>query len=189
VSRHEVRASVLGEHGQAMVPLWSSVEVLVADRNVRASLQRLEEKAAERPLHERVDALRNEVADHIDAERIPEAYAAVLRALPDARVFVEPFITATCMHSTPNATANATLQCVAAALADDRRRIHGQALLEGEVLDLHAVCGIPITLSRSGWRPEKPESIASAEKQALLTAAASINEYAVEILTPRPAQV
>ena len=188
LSRHEVRASVLGEHGQAMVPLWSSVELLAPSRELRASLERIVQKTTEVPLQQRVGALRDEVAACLQAEHIPEAYAAVLRALPDARVCIEPFITATCMHSTPNATANATLQCVVAALANDRRRIHGQVPLEGEVLDLHGACGVPITLSREGWRPEPLEGLTPEEKRALLSAADSINEFAAELLTTGPAR-
>lgn len=182
VSRHETRASVLGEHGQAMVPLWSSVEILAPDHGFQTSLEQLKKRSLETPLQERVVALRSEVAEYLKAERVPEAYEAARRALPDARVFIEPFITATCMHSTPNATANATLQCLAAALAGDGRRTHGQVLLDGEVLDLHGVCGIRMTVSRNGWRGESVDGLTSAEAEAIVSAAESINEFAAEVL-------
>jgi malate dehydrogenase len=182
ISRHVVRATVLGEHGQSMVPLWSSVELLVSSPEIRSSLDHLKTSSAAVPLGERVAALRTEIVQHLQAERIPEAYEATRRALPDARVFVEPFITGHCMHSTPNATANATLQCLAAALADDRRRVHGQAMLSGEVLDLNGVCGIPITLSRKGWRHEAPAGLTAAEIDMVRQSVNSINEFASEVL-------
>ena len=188
LTRHEVRASVLGEHGEAMVPLWSSVDLLAPTHELEASLDRLKEKSAETALHQRVVALRRQVADHLQAERIAEAYEAARCALPDARIFIEPFITASCMHSTPNATANATLQCLAAALANDRRRIHAQVLLHGEVLHLYGVCGIPITLSRERWRHEALDDLNPAEKEDLRSASDSINEFAAEILATRPAE-
>jgi len=181
-SRHEVRASVLGEHGQAMVPLWTSVEILAPNHRLQDSFEQLRKRSLEMPLQERVVALRSEVAEYLKADRVPEAYEAARRALPDARVFIEPFITATCMHSTPNATANATLQCLAATLAGDGRRIHGQVLLEGEVLDLYGVCGIPISVSRNGWRREPIDGLTSAEAEAIVSAADSINEFAAEVL-------
>jgi len=183
ISRHEVLASVLGEHGQAMVPLWTSVELLAPHADARASLNRLKERSAASPLQERVEALRSEVTEHLHAECIPEAYEATRRALPDARVFIEPFITGHCMHSTPNATANATLQVFAAALADDRRRIHGQVMIEGEVLDLNGVCGMPLTLSRDGWQHENLNGLNTAEKEALVQSLNSINEFAAEVLS------
>ena len=182
VSRHEVRASVLGEHGQAMVPLWSSVEVLAPNHDYQSSLEELKERSLETPLHERVVALRSEVGEYLKAERVPEAYEVARRALPDARVFIEPFITATCMHSTPNATANATLQCLAATLAGDGRRIHCQVLLEGEALDLYGVCGIPLTVSRNGWHRELIDGLTPTEMEAIVSASESINEYAAEVL-------
>jgi malate dehydrogenase len=95
---------------------------------------------------------------------------------------VEPAITRHCMHSTPNATAAATLKCLAAALADDRRRVHGQVLLAGEVLDLNGVCGIPLTLSRTGWRDESLNGLSAAESESLVQAVNSINEFAAEVL-------
>jgi malate dehydrogenase len=183
ISRHDVRASVLGEHGQAMVPLWSSVELLVSTQPVQHSLDRMKEMSASEPLHERITALREEVSELIETQRVPEAYEAARRALPDARVFIEPFITYHCVHSTPNATANATLQCLVAALTGDRRRVHGQVLLDGEVLGLRGVCGIPITLSRNGWKPDAVDSLTPAEREMLRQSVDSINEFALSLLS------
>jgi len=182
ISRHGVRASVLGEHGQAMVPLWSSVKLLEPNSAAHDALVLLKEKSsAGAPLQERVAALRGEVAELIEAERVPEAYEVARRALPDARVFIEPFITWHSMHATPNATANATLQCIAAALAGDRH-VHGQVLLEGELLDLNGVCGMPITLSREGWRHETPDGLTAAEIESLVQSVHSINDFAAKVL-------
>src|SRR5205823_14643948 len=38
ITRHDVRATVMGEHGQAMVPLWRSVELMVDDPQTIAEL-------------------------------------------------------------------------------------------------------------------------------------------------------
>ena len=186
ISRHEVRASVLGEHGQAMTPLWSSVEVFSSSPRLLDSLDQLKAKSASTSLRERVAALQASVVELLGAGRVAEAYEATRHALPDARIFVEPFITAHSMSSTPNATANATLQCLAAAIASDRRRIHGQVLLEGEVLDLHGTCGVPITLSRDGWHPEPLDWLDASEKQMLLNAAGSIRDFTVDVLSRPP---
>lgn len=135
VSRHNVRATVLGEHGEAMIPLWRSVELMTDDSRAADHLDALRVRSAESPLRIRVAVLRTQVARLLSENRISEAYALAQRALPDARIFVEPNITVHGLHSTPNATANATLQVVAAALANDRRRIHGQVDLRDEVLE------------------------------------------------------
>jgi len=56
------------------------------------------------------------------------------------------------MPSTPNATANATLQLIVAALTADKRRVHGQVKLAGKALGIDGVCGFPIMIGREGWR-------------------------------------
>lgn len=182
VSRHDVRATVMGEHGQAMIPLWRSAELMPDDPRAAEELVRLQARSAEVSLENRIAVLRSEVDQLLAVERIEEAYAATKRALPDARIFVEPYITVHCMHSTPNATANATLQCVAAALANDHRRIHGQVVLRAEVLDLNGVCGVPLTLGAHGWHAEPLDWLEPDEISAVRRATQSIDEFISGIL-------
>jgi malate dehydrogenase len=186
MSRHDVRASVLGEHGNAMVPLWRSVELLVRDPIHADALKDLVERGLGRPLEERVEALRSQVANLVLEERIAEAYDVTRSALPDARIFVEPFITRHSMHSTPNATSNATLQCLAAALANDRRRIHGQVFSTGEVLGNHGVCGIPLTLRSDGWHADALDWLDLDERSALMGSMECIEQCIAEIMAAPP---
>ena len=183
ISRHEVRATVMGEHGQAMVPLWRSVELMLDDTKAADELRDLSKRSASLPLQDRVAALRSRVTQLLSEERIVEAYEATRQALPDARIFVEPFITAHSMRSTPNATANATLHCLAAALANDRRRIHGQVLLKAEVLGLNGVCGIPLTLGRDGWHAEPLDWLDTDEMNAVMRCAQSISDFVSGVLS------
>jgi malate dehydrogenase len=182
LSRYDVRASVMGEHGAAMIPLWRSVEIMADDPRAADRLAGLCARSAELPLETRVAALRSEVSRLLSEERISEAYRLTQRALPDARIFVEPSITMHCLHSTPNATANAVLQCVAAALANDRRRIHGQVDLRGEVLGLNGVCGIPLTIGKHGWYPEPLDWLEPDEISAVKKATQSIEQFISGIL-------
>jgi malate dehydrogenase len=182
VSRHEVRATVLGEHGGAMVPLWRSVELLADDRRAADRLARLRARSAESALEVRVTSLRSEVTRHLSRNRISEAYALTRRALPDARIFVEPFITNNSLGSTPNATANATLECLAAALANDHRRIHGQVDLRGEALGLYGVCGVPLKMGKNGWDAEPLDWLEPQEIHAIQKSTESIEEFIADTL-------
>lgn len=183
ISRHDVRATVMGEHGQAMVPLWRSVELLVDNRRAADELTSLSERCACIPLEDRVAALQSGVGQLVAEERVAEAYELTRQALPDARIFVEPFITAHSMHSTPNATANASLQCIAAALADERRQIHGQVVLKEEVLGLNGICGIPLTLGHDGWHAEPLDWLDLDEMAAVARSVESIDEFVSGILS------
>src|ERR1700744_1935253 len=183
MSRHQVRATVLGEHGESMVPLWSSVELTTRQKEMDQALEELRKRSIAIDLRERVASLRQSVVALLEKEEIPEAYEVARRAAPDARIFIEPFITGHCMHSTPNATANATLRIIAAALADDHRRIHGQVMLDGECFDIHGAFGIPIALDRSGWiqRPMDILSISAVEKAMIEDSARSIRHFLDEV--------
>lgn len=177
ISRHDVRASVLGEHGQAMVPLWSTVELKFADPVLQGVLTQLKDLGAASPLMDRVMALQKQVAELLLAEEIAEAYETTRRALPDARIMVEPMITGHTMHSTPNATANATLHCLAAAIRNHHVRVHGQVSLEGECLGLEGICGMPIHLTRQGWKAAPLARLTSDEQMHIKSSARSIDSY------------
>jgi malate dehydrogenase len=177
VSRRRVHASVLGEHGQTMVPLWSSVEFMFSDPDRQNVLSRMKELSATISLKERVASLQLEVSELLRSEEIAEAYEIVRRASPDARILVEPMITGYAMRSTPNATANATLHFLAAALMNDHRRMHGQVLLQGEFLNLHGVCGVPLNVNREGWRVTQLDTLTADEEDQTRLAADSIDSY------------
>ena len=180
ISRHDVLASVVGEHGQAMVPLWQSVELIEHAQHradLLTALDDLQVRAGTTSLPERVATLHTTVWSLMAEERIEDAYQATQRALPDARIFIEPFVTAHCIHSTPNATANATLQVIAAALAFDRRPIHGQVQLTGEAFGIEGVCGVPLTLGREGWAPALPAWLDADARTAMAASAAAIRAF------------
>jgi malate dehydrogenase len=182
ISRHDVRASVLGEHGSAMLPLWRSVELLDDKAGCAARLDLLAERAAQEHLEDRVATLHEQVLHLIREERIDQAYELAKAALPDARIFVEPFITVHCLHSTPNATANATLQCIAAALSDDRRHIHAQVSLGSGTLGEERVCGIPIYIDQNEWRAKSLDWLNAEERRELHQCADSIRQFATSIM-------
>jgi malate dehydrogenase len=182
ISRHDVRASVMGEHGEAMLPMWGSVELMTDDLRAAHCLAELRARSAESPLQARVAALRSKVKQLLSLGHISEAYAVAQRALPDARIFVEPLITFSGLHSTPQATANATLQCITAALANDRRRIHGQVDLRGEALGLSGVCGMPLSIGKSGWNAEPLDWLQPDDIRALKRSVESIEAFISETL-------
>lgn len=187
ISRHQLRASVLGEHGLAMVPLWSSVELPTRQKEADAALEALRLESEKIDLRERVTALQQTVVALLETEQIAEAYEATRCALPDARIFIEPFITAHCMHSTPNATANATLQVIAAALADDHRRIHAQVTMNKEAFGINGAFGIPIALDRKGWTLQPMDNVSTLEKSMIDDSVRGIRTFLQAITANRQA--
>jgi malate dehydrogenase len=182
INRNRVRASVLGEHGPFMVPLWSRVGIRNASPLLLEAFEELRQRSLITPLSQRVAELQSQVMSLLNANKMAEAYEATRRALPDARIMVEPVITFHSMRSTPNATANATISCLAALLASDRREVHGQVMLEGEFLGIHGVCGVPLMLDQEYWRVGLIDSMEESEKAAVLEAADSIRTFSEETI-------
>jgi malate dehydrogenase len=177
LSRNEVRASVWGEHGRTMVPVWSTVTLIRSGREHQDQLQRLRDLAAHVPLAERVHALQIEVVAQLQASDTQSAYALAERALPDARIVVEPFITASEMHSTPNATANTVLQFLRTLIADGSLPLHAQVELVDEYEGLTGPCGVPITLTPAGWTIRNTESLCADERDMVQRSNQSIQQF------------
>ncbi len=183
VSRDNVLASVLGEHGEAMIPLWSSVELFPCHPERQAALQRMRIQSEEVPLEKRVADLKNRVVDLLKAGMVNEAYEATRQALPDARIFVQPLITWRTIQSTPNATANATLRFLTELLSHSHRPLHGQVLLAGEYNGIHGVCGIPLQIDGLGWQVRACRHLHK-EEQARLSQAVSSTERSIAAVRP-----
>ena len=183
LSRHDVFASVLGEHGQSMTPLWSTVRLNIDDESAECALNQIIEKSEKTPLAVRVGHLKAEVSQLLDNDQVDEAYEATRRALPDARIFVQPLITLHSIHSTPNATANATVRFLEAILTGTNHPLHGQVDLAGEFEDIHGVCGVPIHIDRNGWRLRDLERLTPEERYEVRSSAASIARYLSDVVS------
>lgn len=74
--------------------------------------------------------------------------------------------------------------CVAARITvtNDGRRLHGQVDLRAEVLGLHGVCGIPLTIRGNEWQPEELDWLDSDEIRALKKSTQSIEEFISGVL-------
>ncbi len=152
VRRDRVHAWVLGEHGEAQVPLWSSVR-LVGEVS-EEDKQRIEELRAGHRLGRlafEVEPHKERVFELLAAERIREAFETVEALPPNLRVMLEPFCTAQCLHSTPNATANATLDVIRALCSARESVIGAQVRLEGEVYGISTPIGVPVLVDSGGW--------------------------------------
>jgi len=175
VRRDRVHARVLGEHGDAQVPLWSDVRLL--GEPSEQEKRRLAELRAAREhgnVTGEIGHHRERVFGILGAERIREAFDAVEALPPDLRVMIEPFVTAHCLHSTANATANATLDLVRALCSDRESVVGAQVCLEGEVYGLDTVVGVPVLAGAGGWSRVVCPPLTEEESGRLAAAAATI---------------
>ena len=155
VRRQRVSGFVLGEHGDAQLPVWSSVRVFgLADDEVAAAVARLRAGTDTEAFAAHVLVERSRLLALVECGRVAEAFEQA-EALPaDERVVIKPFITHFSGAKTVRATANATVSLVERLLAGDDVFLSGQVLLkEGEFHGLPAVpFGVPIIASSGGVR-------------------------------------
>jgi hypothetical protein len=108
------------------------------------------------------------------AERIREAFDTVEALPPDLQVVLEPFVTAHCLHSTVNATANATCDVIRALRRGRESVVGAQVRLAGEYLDLHTSIGVPVLVNAAAWSQVVCPPLADDEAHQLRAAAATI---------------
>ena len=180
IRRQRVRGYMLGEHGNGMVPIWSSVRVQgMTDREWR-----LLEPALRRGLHTEdypaaLLAHQRRLIDMIASDPQNGALKALhsIRDLPpDLRVPLKPFAIHYTDAKTQTATAAATVELVKAVLEGRRVEVSAQYMHQGEN-GLHGPCGGRVLLAGTVLRvmPDRDE-MTEAERTLVERAAQAIQE-------------
>lgn len=180
IRRQRVRGYVLGEHGNGMVPIWSSVRVQgMTDREwrlVEPTLRRglrIEEYPAALLAHQR------RLIEMIASDPKNGAIRALhsIRDLPpDLRVPLKPFAIHYTDAKTQTATAAATVELVKAVLEGRRVEVSAQYMHQGEN-GLHGPCGGRVLLAGTVLRvmPDRDE-MTDAERALVERSAQAIQE-------------
>ena len=182
--RHRVGGFVAGQHGDDLVPLWSTVRVsgLDADERARAvsglrAGRSLDDFGAE------ITAAQGELAG-LMADHPDRAFALVESWPPDLRAVARPWLTHQSGAKTASGTAAATVDLVDTVLDGREIVVAGQVALDGEVSvagqPLRGVLGVPVVLGPEGWTRVMLNEPAPQEARRLLAAADRIDG----LLTP-----
>ena len=152
VRRQLVQGFVVGEHGERMLPLWSSVRIHGMTRDeLRSTRRRVQRDRPVQQFHEEIGKEKIVVARLIKEGDIPKAYRYVDSLPPDLRVFLKPFVTHLSGAKTVSATANVTVDLVQSLLQGREVVVSGQVQLSGEFYDIRTPLGVPIVVTPSGW--------------------------------------
>ncbi|MEO0771024.1 MAG: lactate dehydrogenase [Cyanobacteria bacterium J06649_4] len=152
IRRQLVQGFVVGEHGEGMVPLWSSLKIHgMTSQELRATRRRLQQGRALKEFAPDVAKHQGAIAALIKANNIPEAYRYVDSLAPDLRVLLKPYVTHSSGAKTIAATANVTVDLVQNLLQGREIVVSGQVQLSGEFYDIRTPLGVPIVAGPSGW--------------------------------------
>ncbi|MFI2753945.1 lactate dehydrogenase [Cellulomonas sp. P22] len=170
--RHRIGGFVAGQHGEDLVPLWSTVRISGLDVDERraalAGLRR--DRTLDTFGAEIVDAQR--LLTQVAADDTGAAFDLIDSWPPDLRVVTRPWMTHTSGAKTANGTANATVGLLATLLDGRDTVVAGQVALDGEVQlggePLRGVLGVPVVLGPEGWTRVMLDDLAPDEERLLL---------------------
>ncbi len=151
VRRQRVSGFMLGEHGDAQVPIWSSVQIHGMDAaELAATVARLRHHATLDDFAETCQRERRATTDLLAAGQVAEAFARVDTLAPDVRVIVKPYVTHLSGSKTVLATASVTVDLVRTLLDGREVLVAGQAMLAGDFYGLHGPLGVPVVAGANG---------------------------------------
>lgn len=177
VRRQRVQAYMLGEHGDALVPVLSRMWIYGHDEaEVIGARERL--RGGRRPA-DFAPMLRRE-KEHLRQllleERVEEAFRHAEAQPPDLRAVLLPLITHISGAKTAISTATVTTELVEQILSGGQSVIPAQVSLTAGDWDGPAgVLGVPVVCGLRGWSRVTDLDMDAAERVCLLEAAATIN--------------
>lgn len=184
VRRQLVKGFVVGEHGDNMVPLWSSVRVQGMDtEELLAIIERLRHNGSISQFPAKLSQAKQEVFEYLNQGDIEEAYRYVDRLSPDLRVVLKPYVTHLSGAKTIAATANVTVDLVKTLLDGREIVVSGQVQLTGEFYGIHTPLGVPIVVTPFGWTQVVPLQLWEEEVQLLQRMATQISKRLQEDLS------
>lgn len=174
--RTRVRALMLGQHGDHLVPVWSGVEI--DDRDPTEVRTAIDSLRVGRPLSGLADEIvthRTELLDLVSRDEVHTAFARAAGLPPDLRAAVKAFLVhTTAGHTTEIVTAHAVAELLASVVSGADTVVPAQVRLEGE-LDLHGVVGMTVRLTPDGWGEVVDPGLADDEHDAMREARRAID--------------
>lgn len=185
--RSHVRALMLGQHGDHLVPVWSGIEIDDHDPDeVRTVLDSLRRGRPLSGLAEEITGHRAELLALVANGDVHAAFARAAEFPPDIRAAVKPFLVhTTAGHTTEIVTAHAVADLLSTVVTGTERVVPAQVRLEGE-LDLHGVVGMTVRLTPDGWNDVVDPHLADDEAEAIRDAQRAIDAVLALADAPGP---
>lgn len=192
VRRQRVGGFMLGEHGDAQVPIWSSVQIHGMDAvELTQTIARLRQGTGVEGFAEICARERRTVSDLLIAGRVADAFTRLDTLTPDVRVVLKPYVTHLSGSKTVLATASVTVDLVRTLLDGREVLVAGQAMLEGDFHGLHGVLGVPVIVGPGGISRVVEVPLTDAEHDRIVAVSSHVNrqvdEWKAATLTGAPA--
>lgn len=178
--RQSVGGFVVGQHGDEMVPLWSSVRITGLDSCEReGAIQSLRGERSLDGFGVEIDQAKQRLAELAGSD-MRAAFELINTWPPDLRAVARPWLTHQSGAKTGSGTASAAVDLVDTVFDGREIVVAGQVALDGQIdLDgepLTGVAGVPIILGPEGWSRVVLNPLAADETRRLRTSVTRIAE-------------
>jgi Malate/lactate dehydrogenases len=176
--RHRISGFAAGQHGNGVVPLWSSVRVAGLDVDERRrAVRRIRGQRDLGSFGEEVAAAQARLRDVAGGD-VGAAFELVETMPPDVRMVVGAWMTHQSGARTAVGTANATVELVETLMDGREIVVAGQVALDGEISlggePVGGVLGVPVVLGPEGWSRALLADLAPDEEELLMSTSAHI---------------
>jgi len=178
IRRQRVGGFVGGQHGDLMVPLWSTVRLHGFDdeEQKRAIAALRGARSLDDFASETIRAKQR--LEEMESAGIERAFAEIETWPPDIRAVIRPYLTHQSGAKTANGTAAATADLVDTILDGRDIVVAGQVSLAGEIelggAPWHGVLGVPLVIGPEGWRRALLDVLPNDEERRLVDVAGRI---------------
>ncbi|UJP38892.1 lactate/malate family dehydrogenase [Cellulomonas palmilytica] len=178
VRRHRVGGFAVGQHGDDLVPLWSTVRIAGLDpAERRAEVGRVRGPRTLATYDDEIAAAKHALSTAA-VQDLAGAFRLVDTWPPDVRLAARPWMTQQSGAKTAAGTASATIDLIETVLDGRDTVVAGQVLLDGEVAlagqPVHGVLGVPVVLGPEGWTQVLLPALADDEHERLAAVARRI---------------
>lgn len=147
VRRHQVTGFCLGEHGSAILPLWSSIRVAGMDpEELDERIGRIRRAQPLLQFPERLGKNLTICLGMIARKEFGPAYEFVESLSPEFRCVLRPYLTHASGAKTMAATARSTFEFLQTIVEGREQVLAGQMMLDGEFYGLKGACGVPLIM-------------------------------------------
>lgn len=179
VRRHRVSGFATGQHGDGVVPLWSSVRVAGLDVDERRrAVRRIRGDRDLGSFSAEMAQAKTRLRDLARID-IAAAFETVATMPADLRMVAGAWMTHQSGSRTAAGTANATVELVETLMDGREIVVAGQVSLDGEVelggTPVRGVLGVPVVLGPEGWSRAMLSDLAPDEEALLAATSAHIN--------------
>ncbi len=174
---------MLGEHGAAQVPVWSSVTLQgLGPEELQETVTTLRHGSEKADFDELCFTARQHMETLLADGLFAEAYAWIDQLPPDARVVLKPLLTHFSGAKTVRATANVTVDLVSTLLDGREVLVAGQVdVRPGEFYDLTGPLGVPVIVGPGGIRRIVEIPLTEREQQRMQKIAGEVNAKVTEV--------